>query len=147
MAEKVILVDDLDGQSTAGVERIAFAWKGKEYEIDLSAAHVEEYDKLFGPLVAAARPRQAAARKRGAAKPKSDGADQRIRAWAKKAGREVPRSGPVPQELRDAYAAENAAPDLFPVVPAQQAPAAREAVPAAPAEQVSAAHENPYIGR
>ncbi|WP_051796604.1 Lsr2 family protein [Streptomyces sp. NRRL S-87] len=132
MAEKVILVDDLDGQSTAGVERVAFAWKGKEYEIDLSAAHVEEYDKLLGPLLAAARPRQAAGRKRAAGRPKADGTDQRIRAWAKKAGREVPRSGPVPQDLRDAYTAHNAA---------QEAPAA------VPAQQVPAAHENPYIGR
>ncbi|WP_432158046.1 histone-like nucleoid-structuring protein Lsr2 [Streptomyces sp. bgisy153] len=143
MAEKVILVDDLDETTTEGVTRIDFSWAGTDYEVDLSPEHEKEYGDLLEPLLKVARTKQASGRKtRRTQKPKtdSDAAEtKRIRDWAKANGYEVPGRGPVPKEVREAYAkAQAEATDTG--VPAQ-AQGQQETTAAGPATQ------NPYAGR
>ncbi|OKI50340.1 histone-like nucleoid-structuring protein Lsr2 [Streptomyces sp. MJM1172] len=124
MAERVILVDDLDGKSTEGVERIEFSWQGKDYEVDLSSAHIERYSDLLDPLLKAARLKQVTGRKTGrtaAGKSKADAAEtKRIRDWGKTSGLDVPDRGPIPKEVRDAYAAAQASEEA--AVPSQVQP-------------------------
>ncbi|MET7759534.1 Lsr2 family protein [Streptomyces sp. NPDC005389] len=138
MADRLILVDDLDEESIKGVERIDFMWRGVEYEIDLNPEHLAEYDEALAPLLKVARVKQGAGRKgRKTAKPKSETAAEtkKMRDWAKANGHDVPDRGPVPQKVREAYARAQAEPG--PSVPPQgtQEDAADPATP------------HPYAGR
>jgi Lsr2 len=140
VAEKVILVDDLDETTTEGVTRIDFSWVGTDYEVDLSPAHEKEYGDLLEPLLKVARAKQTSGRKpRKTQKPKSDADEtKRMRDWAKAHGHEVPARGPIPKEVREAYAQAQAEGERG--VPAQ-AQGGQEPATAGPATQ------NPYAGR
>lgn len=74
MADRLILVDDLDEESIKGVERIDFMWWGVEYEIDLNPEHLAEYDEALAPLLKVARVKEGTSRKgrKPAAKPESE---------------------------------------------------------------------------
>ncbi|WP_331725206.1 Lsr2 family protein (plasmid) [Streptomyces phaeochromogenes] len=138
MAEKVILVDDLDETSTEGVTRIEFSWGGVDYEVDLSPTHESEYGDLLAPLLKVARVKQGAGRKaRRSVKSKSETAAEtkKIRDWAKAHGHDVPGRGPVPAEVREAYARAQTEPG--PSVPPQ----------GAQEEAAEPASQNPYAGR
>ncbi|MET9365800.1 Lsr2 family protein [Streptomyces sp. NPDC006632] len=138
MADRLILVDDLDEESIKGVERIEFTWRGTDYEIDLNPEHLAEADEALAPLLKAARVKQGAGRKgRKTAKPKSETAAEtkKVRDWAKVAGHEVPNRGPVPAGVREAYARAQAEPGTS--VP----PQGTQEGAAEPATQ------NPYAGR
>ncbi|MGW3424490.1 histone-like nucleoid-structuring protein Lsr2 [Streptomyces phaeochromogenes] len=133
MAEQVILVDDLDA-SRENVERVDFSWLGKDYEIDLTRFHVEEYSELLAPLLKAARPKSTG-RKGRSNRQKADAAEmKRVRDWARANGFHVPADrGPVPKDARQAYAAAQAA-GTQSTVPPQGHKDATEA-------------ENPYANR
>ncbi|MFE7922345.1 Lsr2 family protein [Streptomyces sp. NPDC057398] len=138
MADRLILVDDLDETSIKGVERIDFMWRGTEYEVDLNPEHLAEYDEALAPLLKVARVKQGAGRKgRKAAKPKSETAAEtkKVRDWAKANGHEVPDRGPVPASVREAYARAQAEPG--PSVPPQ----------GAQGDAAEPATQNPYAGR
>lgn len=138
MADRLILVDDLDEESIKGVERIDFMWRGTEYEVDLNPEHLAEYDEALAPLLKVARVKQGAGRKgRKTTKTKSETAAEtkKVRDWAKANGHEVPDRGPVPAAVREAYARAQAEPG--PSVPPQGTPEAA-AEPATP---------HPYAGR
>lgn len=138
MAEKVILVDDLDEATIEGVTRVDFSWAGTDYEVDLSPTHEKEYGDLLEPLLKVARVKQGAGRKgRKATKPKSETAAEtkKVRDWAKANGQDVPDRGPVSAAVREAYARAQAEPG--PSVP----PQGTQEDAAEPATQ------NPYAGR
>ncbi|BFO23118.1 Lsr2 family protein (plasmid) [Streptomyces sp. KM77-8] len=138
MADRLILVDDLDEESIKGVERIDFMWRGTEYEIDLNPEHLAEYDEVLAPLLKVARVKQGAGRKgRKATKPKSEttAETKKMRDWAKANGHDVPDRGPIPREVREAYARAQA--ESGPSVP----PQGTQENAAEPATQ------NPYAGR
>lgn len=52
MATKTIRVDDIDG-TEEGVETVHFAFKGKEYSIDLSAANQKKLADALAPYISA----------------------------------------------------------------------------------------------
>ncbi|MFC8875594.1 histone-like nucleoid-structuring protein Lsr2 [Streptomyces ardesiacus] len=139
MAERVILVDDLDEETSEGVERIEFTWRGTDYEVDLSPEHMAEYDEALAPLLKVARAKQGAGRKGGrrTAKPKAEAAAEtkKVRDWAKANGHEVPERGPVPKDVREAYARAQTEPEKT-VPPQMQQETA-----------VGTATQNPYAGR
>ena len=54
MAQKVVLIDDLD--QTEGARTVTFAYNGKPYEVDLSEKNVEKLEKALAPFINAARP-------------------------------------------------------------------------------------------
>ena len=101
----VVLEDDIDGSSAD--QTVHFGWKGVEYEIDLSAAHVEEFTEAMEPWLKNAR-RSSASRTRGkrrAAKSSSASGlnPAEVRAWARAQGMQVNDRGRVPASVLEAY--------------------------------------------
>ncbi|MEI2821186.1 MAG: Lsr2 family protein [Marmoricola sp.] len=106
MAERVRvdLVDDIDQSDAA--EKVFFALDGKDYEIDLSAAHARALREALAVYVAHGRPVSRKGRGAGAARraTRSGGPSAcDIRDWAKSKGMTVNERGRIPAEIRDAY--------------------------------------------
>ena len=119
MSKEVIirLRDDLD-QTLDDVQTIEFGWNGKVYEIDLSATNRTGFENVMETYLAVARPKKA--RKRGGQARKAQPAppqegtvrDQlakrrQIREWANNNGFEVKGRGAIPQEVTEAWEAQN----------------------------------------
>lgn len=104
---KVILTDDIDG--TPAESTIEFAYKGNEYEIDLSEENAEKLADALAPFITAGRKTSSG---RGRGKASGSAASnreetQKIRLWAIDAGKSVNARGRIPQEIVDAYHASN----------------------------------------
>ncbi|MEV6816021.1 Lsr2 family protein [Micromonospora sp. NPDC051296] len=113
MAKQIIhkLVDDLDGGDAD--ETVKFALDGVQYEIDLSGSNAEKLRGAFatyiahgtkvgrGGVVVGGR----AARGRGGATADRE-QNKAIRAWARKAGKDISDRGRIPQEIVDEYHAK-----------------------------------------
>ena len=111
MREVIIKIrDDLDGADAD--ETISFAYRGTSYEIDLSSANVEVFDKSMGPFLKAARevvpvkdtadrsPRPATAQRVAKAALEQR---KRIRAWANSSGFTVDERGMISSVVVEAY--------------------------------------------
>ncbi|WP_238396775.1 Lsr2 family protein [Mycolicibacterium sp. CBMA 234] len=98
---------------TGGGERIPFALRGVEYQIDLSNANGAKLDKALKPFIAAAQKVGGKRRKGAGPKPARGGGattkDQlaAIRQWARNNGYEVSDRGRIKAEIVDAYHADN----------------------------------------
>ncbi|PSK67611.1 Nucleoid-associated protein Lsr2 [Micromonospora sp. MH33] len=123
MAKQIIhkLIDDLDGGDA--VETVRFALDGVQYEIDLSEVNAEKLRDVFAPYTAngtkvgrggvvggggrAVRGVAGVGGGRGARVGGSTTVDREqnkaIRAWAKKAGKDISDRGRIPQEIVDEY--------------------------------------------
>ncbi|MFG1661336.1 Lsr2 family protein [Micromonospora chersina] len=122
MAKQIIhkLIDDLDGGDAD--ETVRFGLDGVQYEIDLSAANAEKLREVFAPytvhgtkvgrggLASGGRVfRGAVGVAGGRAVHAGVGAtadreqNKAIRAWAKKAGKDISDRGRIPQEIVDEY--------------------------------------------
>ncbi|MGW0504063.1 histone-like nucleoid-structuring protein Lsr2 [Micromonospora sp. NPDC003241] len=113
MAKQIIqkLIDDLDGGDAE--ETVKFALDGVQYEIDLSSGNADKLRELFAPyvthgtkvgrggLVVGGR----AARGHGTVSTDRE-QNKAIRAWAKKAGKDISDRGRIPQEIVDEYHAK-----------------------------------------
>jgi hypothetical protein len=119
MAQKVIIVDDLDG-SEHDVTTIQLSVDGDTYEIDLSPSNLARLRQAVQPFTTAGRRvgtrksptsngRSRAAKDMAAGKAKDtaagkrDGRAARIRAWAKDNGYDLPAFGRIPNEVVEAY--------------------------------------------
>lgn len=112
MGQKIMLVDDFDGETEA-VGILPFFLDGQEYEIDLGQENMDKYTELFEQhrkvlleLVEYGRPvkRQAPlAAPRGRTKAQLD----EIRAWARANGHDVKDVGRIPEKIIDAYETRN----------------------------------------
>ena len=106
MAQKVILVDDLDG-SERGVATIVFSVDGDSYEIDLSPSNLAKLRQAVRPFTEAARqvvdeqPLNGKGRSGGGRR--DDGRAARMRAWANDNGFDLPALGRIPKEVVEAY--------------------------------------------
>lgn len=103
----VVLIDDIDGVSEAD-DTVRFTLDGTAYEIDLTAAHVEELRAALAPFIAAARKagRTTSSRPgRKAATGTAGPSAEEIRVWAKSQKLKVSERGRISAELRDAYTA------------------------------------------
>ncbi|MEU5554160.1 Lsr2 family protein [Micromonospora sp. NPDC047793] len=113
MAKQIIqkLIDDLDGGDAE--ETIKFALDGVQYEIDLSSSNAGKLRELFAPYVAHGTKvgrggvvvGGRAARGHGTASTDRE-QNKAIRAWAKKAGKDISDRGRIPQEIVDDYHAK-----------------------------------------
>lgn len=110
----VQLVDDIDG--SPATTTIEFSVGGKNYIIDLSEQHADEFNKALAPYIEhARRARRGPANKR---KPRSSSEAARakrqknaqIRAWALENGVTVSKRGQLGQDTIAAYEAAHAAP-------------------------------------
>ena len=109
MAQKTVLVDDIDGDTAT--ETVTFALDGVTYEIDLNDNNANQLREDLARWIANARSgnrrRQATARPAAARRARGSNENAVIRAWAREQGREVSDRGRLPQELVDAYHAAN----------------------------------------
>ncbi|MDO5644125.1 MAG: Lsr2 family protein [Dermabacter sp.] len=107
MARKtyIELVDDIDGSSADST--VVFALEGVEYEIDLSAAHVEELHADLTKWIVAAR-RVGGRARRSSSVPSSAKETAKIRQWARENGYEVSDRGRISLVVRDKYNAAHA---------------------------------------
>ncbi|MFG2058537.1 Lsr2 family protein [Micromonospora sp. NPDC048930] len=121
MAKQIIhkLIDDLDGGDAD--ETVRFALDGVQYEIDLSAANAGKLREVFAPYTAngtkvgrgdvfsggrATRGVGGGGGRRaraGAGGTVDREQNKAIRAWAKKAGKDVSDRGRIPQEIVDEF--------------------------------------------
>ena len=110
----VQLIDDIDGSpATATIE---FTFDGKNYVIDLSEQHADEFNKALAPYIEhARRARRGPANKR---KPRSSSEAARIkrqknaeiRTWALENGVTVSKRGQLGQDTIAAYEAAHTTP-------------------------------------
>lgn len=114
---EVRLVDDTDGGDAA--ETVEFSLDGKSYEIDLSSENADHLRGALAPYIAAGR--RAGGRLRpGRPAPvvtSSNNVLKRsendaIRKWAQDRGHEISGRGRIAKKIRDAYYAENGAPEF-----------------------------------
>ena len=113
MAEIIVrqLIDDIDGSEIrdgAG-DRIDFAFRGADYQIDLSAANIAKLEKVLKPYIDAAskvrggggnRARRSKVSSNGKSSPEQLAA---IRDWARKNGHEVADRGRIKSEIIEAF--------------------------------------------
>lgn len=108
MAQKVmtLLVCDLHGDETEGVETISFGLEGTTYEVDVCKKHAKEIRDSVGKYVPAARkvPNRPGGRGRGRRGSKVAGASTAdVRIWAIEHGYDVGERGRIPAAVVDAY--------------------------------------------
>lgn len=98
MAQRMqtLFIDDIDGSEAESTVR--FGVDGIDYEIDLSAAHAEEFQKAMQKFLDAGR--KVGGTRRAAKSAPSRGPSQAsVREWAKSEGIAVKNRGRVPAEL------------------------------------------------
>lgn len=105
MARQIIqqLIDDLDGAELGDEGKtVRFGLDGRDYEIDLSAAHADELAAALAPYVEAGR-RLTKARSAESTKFMA-GQLEEIRQWARANGYTVADKGRISREIKIAYA-------------------------------------------
>lgn len=123
MAQKTIvtLVDDLTGEEAEDISTVEFALDGVSYEIDLDEKNGARLRDALADYVAAARRtggRRSSGRRRsagaGSGTPRATSpggydreTSKQIRAWAKGQGYEVSDRGRVPNNVVEAWEAQN----------------------------------------
>lgn len=109
MAERVILVDDLDGNDSEDVARREFQVLGGTYSIDLSEDNYKRLSEALATVdefVEKAREVKPASKPRGASTPpaKVKGyTNTDVRDWAKNKGLEVSERGKIADDIYTAF--------------------------------------------
>lgn len=109
--EVIQYFDDISGDALteSEVNVVSFAYKGTNYQIDLSETHLEEFEKALEPYISSARRVVAAPgshRRRSASAKSSSGVDpKKVRAWGVEQGREVSSRGKLSTSLIEDYKA------------------------------------------
>jgi Lsr2 len=107
MAQRVMLVDDLDGSE--GAETITYSFDGQEYEIDLSKENADKLRSMMQPYIDASRTveRPAVLTPVAPRSRRSSGSGRQdlheIREWAMGQNMDVSRRGRIKKEIIDAY--------------------------------------------
>jgi hypothetical protein len=94
---EVQFIDDIDGSPADAT--VNFAIDSSPYEIDLSAAHAEEFRSALQPYLAAARKVSGATRRASKTARSTRPSPSAVREWAKSEGIKVSNRGRVPGEL------------------------------------------------
>ena len=113
MAEVIVhqLIDDIDGSEIrdGDGERVEFAFRGVDYQIDLSTANSAKLEKVLRPYIDAAvkvrgasRPRRSKLKGNNKSSPEQLAA---IRLWARRNGHEVADRGRIKAEIVEAFEA------------------------------------------
>ena len=98
MAQRMqtLFIDDIDGSEAESTVR--FGVDGTDYEIDLNAAHAEEFQKAIRKYLEAGR-KVGGTRRAAKAAPARGPSQASVREWAKNEGIAVKDRGRVPAEL------------------------------------------------
>jgi hypothetical protein len=94
---EVQFIDDIDGGPADTT--ISFTVDGTSYEIDLSAAHAQEFRAAIQPFIAAARKIGGSTRRASKTARATGPSPSAVREWAKAEGIKVSDRGRVPAEL------------------------------------------------
>jgi hypothetical protein len=94
---EIQFIDDIDGGPADTT--VSFGIDGTAYEIDLSAAHAEEFRSALQPYLAAARKVGGSARRASRSARSGRPSPSAVREWAKAEGIKVSDRGRVPAEL------------------------------------------------
>ena len=111
MAQKVIteFIDDIDG--SAAERTFTFAVDGINYEIDLSAENIAEFNSAIGGFVESAR-KITGSRSNTGRRTRSAGADggrqpreqtRAVREWARQHGHHISNRGRIPASIQQAF--------------------------------------------
>jgi hypothetical protein len=115
------LTDDIDGGEAA--ETVTLAFKGAEYEIDVSKKNLDKMVKALQPYTAVAR--KGSSRRSGSGRATRSGADReqlaQIREWVRVKGHQVSYRGRISAAVREAYHAPTN-PWQAPKAPLEKAP-------------------------
>jgi hypothetical protein len=112
MAQKIVtsLIDDIDGTvlDDGKGETVTFGYKGKTYEIDLSAKNAKKLEDALKPFISAGRVVKAGGTGATVTRLRSVGPTakaelQALRDWARANGHTIAERGRVSKEIRDAY--------------------------------------------
>ena len=119
----VMLVDDLDG--SAAQETVSFGLDGRQYDVDLSAAHAAQLRDALAAFVAVARRGEGRVRRRPATVDgaRSDVDRERtaaVREWARAHGHEVSDRGRISKTVMQAYDNREAPPPAAEAAPAKK---------------------------
>lgn len=99
------MIDDLDGTVLAGDEgsTVAFAFRGQNYELELSRSNEEKLAELLAPYIEVARKSGAGERPPRTVEPpaveRRAYEPREAREWLQANGHEIPERGPVRKEL------------------------------------------------
>lgn len=111
MAQRVItqLVSDLSGDEVidGDGETIEFAYRGARYSIDLTGQEAQAFDAAITTYIEHASKIASGRGGRRATGTSAGPKASDIRAWAQKAGLDVPSRGRIPQEIKEQYEAAN----------------------------------------
>jgi len=107
---QVLLVCDLHGDETPGVETVNFTVDGSAYEIDVCEAHGAALRESFAPFVAAGRRagRGGGSSRRRRAQRGAGGVDAAaVRTWARAHNIKVSERGRISADVLARYASKN----------------------------------------
>ena len=117
MAQKVIteFIDDIDGSSAE--RTFTFAVDGTNYEIDLSAENIAEFESAIGGFIESARKvkgsRSSNGRRTRSAGPnggrQSGEKTRAVREWARQHGHNISERGRIPASIQQAFDQAHAA--------------------------------------
>lgn len=106
MAQKTVLVDDIDGD--VAEETVSFALDGVSYEIDLNQSNAAQLrDDLAHWIGNARSERRKVVRGGGVKRTRDAGENANIRNWAREQGLQVSERGRISAEVVEAYYAAN----------------------------------------
>lgn len=100
---RFVLIDDIDG--SVAQETVTFAVGRQQYEIDLNAQHLEEFNNDMARWVKVAR-RVSGRRAQKVASTSAPNDATLIRSWAAERGIELSGRGRIPASIREQYYAE-----------------------------------------
>jgi hypothetical protein len=110
MAQRIILVDDLDGSTIVDGRggTVRFSVDTDEYEIDLALKNASRLRAALRPFIDAARPTSGTVAPRRVAVPASAGRKSpemmaAIRHWARQNDLDVPATGRIPADIQAAF--------------------------------------------
>lgn len=106
---QIVYVSDLSGKDIEDDAQptTTFGWNGSNYEIDLTAAEAEKFNKVIAPYLSAGRKITGGKTGKKAKTSTNGPAAAEVRSWAKGQGIEVTERGRVPQSVYDQYHANN----------------------------------------
>ena len=93
-----MFIDDMTGEEITDVRHVEFAFRGVEYQLDLSPESFVEMQDVFAPWVENATRVSRSPRKTATRRDLDE-----VRVWARKNGFEVSDRGRVPKKVLDAY--------------------------------------------
>lgn len=109
MAKKTIekFFSDLSGEEIDSTSpTVSFVFDGVGYEVDLTLAERETFEKAVAPYIAVGRRAGRPGRKASSSASATGGPDaKQVRAWAQEQGLDVPARGRVPASIVEAYEA------------------------------------------